>query len=103
MKATDKDGNLKKVAYRLPPELCEKLEKSAIENRRSINDELITIIEDFIDIPIKWEPGIMKAIKELAKKQGWSVSYTVNFLLGMKLSDIDIKIDNSSNDTSKTA
>jgi len=45
MKVGKKDEELVKVTYRFPKELCEKIEESAIESRRSINDDLITILE----------------------------------------------------------
>ena len=48
---TKKEGEeLVKVGYRLPPDLIKQIEESAIANRRSINDEVIVLLEAAISI-----------------------------------------------------
>jgi hypothetical protein len=45
MKKTKEGEELVKVGYRLPPDVIRFIEKSAIENRRSVNDEVIVLLE----------------------------------------------------------
>jgi hypothetical protein len=45
MKKTKEGEQLVKVGYRLPPDLIRFIEKSAIESRRSVNDEVIVLLE----------------------------------------------------------
>jgi|GEM_PF-2869534 len=45
MKAKRENEILVKVGYRLPPDLIKRIEESAIANRRSINDEVIILLE----------------------------------------------------------
>jgi len=39
---------------------------------------------------VRWEPWIENAIKSLADEKGKTFSWMANFLVGMKLSDLDI-------------
>ncbi|MDR2865749.1 MAG: hypothetical protein LBV68_09085 [Spirochaetaceae bacterium] len=41
-------------------------------------------------ISIRWEPWIENAIKALADEKGKTFSWMANFLVGMKLNDLDI-------------
>jgi len=45
MKAKRENEILVKVGYRLPPDLIKRIEESAVANRRSINDEVIILLE----------------------------------------------------------
>ena len=45
-KMIDEEGEeLIRVSYRLPPDIIKRLQESAIANRRSINDEVIVLLE----------------------------------------------------------
>ena len=46
-KAKREGEELVKVGYRLPPRLIKLVEMSALDNRRSINDEMIVILEEY--------------------------------------------------------
>jgi hypothetical protein len=50
MKKTREGEELVKVGYRLPPDIILRLEKDAIKHRRSVNDEVITILEEYFAI-----------------------------------------------------
>ena len=50
MKAADEDERLVRTSYRLPPDIIERIKKSAIEHRRSVNDEVIVLLEAAISI-----------------------------------------------------
>ena len=45
MKVTKEGEELVRVSYRLPPDIIKRLQESAIANRRSINDEVIVLLE----------------------------------------------------------
>jgi len=75
--------------YRIPDEIHKKLEELAELNGRSVNSEVINILRDYLEMPVKWEKWIIKAIQEIALEKGYTVSWAVNFLVGMKLSDLD--------------
>ena len=49
MKAKQKGEELVKVGYRLPPGLIERIKDSAVANRRSINDEVIVLLEESLE------------------------------------------------------
>jgi len=40
---------------------------------------------------VRWEPWIEGAINDLAEEKGKTFSWMANFLVGMKLNDLDIK------------
>ena len=62
MKAKNKDEELVKVSYRLPKDLLKELEDEAIENRRSINDELIYTLKQ---VSVEWRrKRAVAALKE---------------------------------------
>lgn len=50
MKAKKEGEKLVKVGYRLPPNIIKRIEKSAIEHRRSLNDEVIVLLEASLSI-----------------------------------------------------
>ena len=89
-----------KKTYKLPKELCDRLEASAVKNKQTNNKELIDILENYFSSEdksekiIKLEPWIEKSITEVAEKKGSSLSWEVNFLLALKLSDFDIEEKN---------
>jgi len=85
--------NQVKKTYLIPEDICEKLEQMANENKRSINNELVYILDSFIKMPILLETGIKKEIQKIADEKGWSISYTVNFYLGLKLTDENKRIE----------
>ena len=89
MKAINEDEKLQKVAYRIPPDICEKLKEIAIINRRSVNDEVITILQDYFDMPVKWEKWIEKKVKDIALEKGYTISWAVNYLVGTQLNKLD--------------
>jgi hypothetical protein len=45
MKTVNKGENLVRTSYRLPPDIIERIKKSAIANRRSVNDEVIVLLD----------------------------------------------------------
>jgi len=50
MKAKIEGEELVKVGYRLPPDIIKRIEKSAIEHRRSVNDEVIVLLESALSV-----------------------------------------------------
>ena len=50
MKAKKDGEELVKVGYRLPPDIIKRVEKSAIEHRRSVNDEVIVLLEAALSV-----------------------------------------------------
>ena len=50
MKAKKEGEELVRVGYRLPPNIIKRIEKSAIEHRRSVNDEVIVLLEASLSI-----------------------------------------------------
>jgi hypothetical protein len=50
MKAKKEGEELVKVGYRLPPNIIRRIEKSAIDHRRSVNDEVIVLLEAALSI-----------------------------------------------------
>jgi len=88
MKAQDKMKDIRRVAYRLPDDLCEKLEKIAILNHRSINDELISILNDYFNMPIAWENHVVEKVKSIALEGGYTVSFAVNFVISKYLEEL---------------
>jgi plasmid stability protein len=45
MKVTKEGEELVRTSYRLTPNIIERIKKSAIEHRRSVNDEVIVLLE----------------------------------------------------------
>jgi hypothetical protein len=73
MKAKKEGEELIKVGYRLPPSIIQLIEKSAIEHRRSVNDEVIVLLEKALGITtelIKINAKDLYAVLEAAKKFG---------------------------------
>jgi hypothetical protein len=78
MKAGDKTEELVKATYRLPKNVCERLEKLAVEHSRSINDELITCLKEYFAWQDEWAenrkqmeimtPERIEAINKVMKK-----------------------------------
>jgi hypothetical protein len=89
MKATNENEKLKKVGYRLPPDICDKLNEIAVINRRSINDEVIEILRDYFNMPIKWEKWIIQTIKKIAIEKGYTISWAINYLVATRLNQLD--------------
>jgi hypothetical protein len=86
MKAGKKDEELVKVAYRLPKIVCNCLEESAIKNRHSINDELITILEDYFNSDlVKLDPTIKNAVEKFANVHSQTVTGATNYLVATKI------------------
>ena len=50
MKAKTEGEVLVKVGYRIPPNIKLRIEKSATEHRRSVNDEVIVLLEAALSI-----------------------------------------------------
>ena len=50
MKAKQEGETLVRVGYRLPPHIISRIEKSAIDHRRSVNDEVIVLLESALSI-----------------------------------------------------
>jgi TfoX/Sxy family transcriptional regulator of competence genes len=103
MKAGKKGEELTKVSYRLPAGICDKLEELAVLNRRSINDELVLILQDYFNMPVKWEKWIEKSIKEIAQEKGYTISWALNFLVGMKLSDMGVETSEDKENSQEAA
>ena len=94
MKTNRNTGNTLRKTYELPKEICEKLANSAKENLRSINFELINILQDYFETgAIKWEPWIIKAIERYAQTRGASFSWAVNDLISQKIEDFNMTKD----------
>jgi hypothetical protein len=66
MKAINKAEELVKATYRLPKDLCEELENLAITHRRSINDELITILEEYFAILMRFPEGLSGRLRRIS-------------------------------------
>jgi len=88
MKAMDKNDGLKPVTYRLPPEIIEKMEELSNIDRRSINDTVITILQDYLDMPVKWETWIINTIKEIAIEKKYTISWALNYLVANALNEV---------------
>jgi hypothetical protein len=78
MKAGDKTEELIKATYRLPKNVCTRLEELAIKHRRSINDELIICLKEYFAWQDEWvenkkrmevmTPERIEGIEKLMKK-----------------------------------
>ena len=69
MKAKKEGEDLVKVGYRLPPDLIKRLEESAISNRRSVNDEMITILKIYFAQQDEWEEN--QRMKDARAPERW--------------------------------
>jgi len=58
MKVKREDEKLINFGFRLPPDLIEKLRESALSNRRSINNEMIVLLEMVFNPDKKWAIAI---------------------------------------------
>jgi len=82
MKTNKNAGNTVRRTYELPKSICEALEKSAENNMRSINFELINILQEYFNSDfVKLEPHTKKIIDDHAKRHGSSFSWAANYLL----------------------
>jgi arginyl-tRNA synthetase len=71
MKAKKEGEELVKVGYRLPPDIIKRIEKSAVEHRRSVNDEVITIFEEFFSVSkIMKDANMRNILASLANMPG---------------------------------
>jgi len=82
MKTMNENEIIQKVAYQLPGHLCEKLKFSAKTNRRSINEELAFILQEYLSQEyVTWEPWIKKEIEHYSKTKNSSFSWAANHLV----------------------
>jgi len=56
------------VNFRIPTKLKEQIEKSALENERSITAELVARLEKSFDEPMKFNPSDAEAVTKLVAK-----------------------------------
>jgi len=81
MKTKDETEKTTRSTIPFPVDLWEKVKKEAKHHRRSANDELIFILNEYFDDhTVKLDPSIKKVITIYAKKNDFTITETVNFL-----------------------
>jgi hypothetical protein len=87
MKANEKYKELTRTTARLPKGIYEKIENQSNENRRSINDELIIILNEYFDDSfVKLDTAIKIAVAKFAEAKGLTITAATNYLVSTKIS-----------------
>ena len=90
MKANEEYKDLTRTTARLPKDVYQKIENQAKENRRSINDELIVILNEYFDGSfVKLDTTIKKTVAMYAESKGFTIAEATNYLVATRISVIE--------------